>query len=234
MNPAFDEEQARKAIAAIYKWSESKNTNDLLENERNVFLQVTSKHIMKKNTSASVKPKKIQLKFSPYPDSAEACLIVKNDEEKWEEKIKNDGINWVTKVVSVKALKGMQFEEKRKLTSSYELFLVDDRVQHAALSVSGGIFVKKNKYPAPVRLSGDIKAKLEKALITSYSRPNTGVCHSTKIGHLGMGKDHVYQNLLAALPKLVEISATNWTAVQNIGVQAEKGPMLPLYSNNSE
>ncbi|KAF7723137.1 Ribosomal L1 domain-containing protein 1 [Apophysomyces ossiformis] len=234
MNPAFDEEQARKAVAAIYKWSETKNSNDLLGNDPNVFLQVTTKRILKKNKSMSVKPKRIALKYSPYSDAAEACLIVKNDAEKWEEKLKELDVNWVTKVITVKSLKAMQFEEKRKLTSSYELFLVDDRIQHAAMSVSGGVFAKKNKYPAAVRLSGDIKARLQKMLISSYTRPTEGVCHSARIGHLGMNKDHLYQNLLAALPKLVEIGANGWQAVQTIGVQPERGPTLPLYSDSSE
>ncbi|KAG1097531.1 hypothetical protein G6F42_018164 [Rhizopus arrhizus] len=139
----LDLQQAKKAIAALYKKNEQNAGNDMLQNDEDNFIYVEI-HTHKIMNKAQSKQKQIKLPHSPYPDTYEVCYFTKDDEKKTEEKVKNTPIK---KVINLNSLKTVfkSYESKRKLAASYNLYVVDDRVAPLIPSLLGKAFQSKNR-----------------------------------------------------------------------------------------
>lgn len=79
----------------------------------------------------------------------EACLIVKADHKHYRELLREGKLpSQIKKVLDVKKLRGVyrQYESRRKLVHSYDLFLVDKRVVDQMPSLLGREFFSKKKF----------------------------------------------------------------------------------------
>ncbi|OBZ86014.1 Ribosomal L1 domain-containing protein 1 [Choanephora cucurbitarum] len=202
--------QAKKAIAALFKHNETKPDNDMLgsEEEAGIYVEITTHKIMNKE---SLKKKKVALPFTPYAETMEVCYITKDDEKTTENRLKEESVTEVKKVISKKALETTYkaYEAKRKLADSYDMFLVDDRIAHLMPSLVGKKFFEKNKQ-------------------VFYLDHRT--CQLVLIGNFGMDQKDVLKNYEAALPNIVKITAHNWEEVQLFGIKSRSSPLLPIYA----
>ena len=89
----------------------------------------------------------------PHPvldlESCEVCLIVKADHRHYRELARDGKLpKQVKKVLDVQKLRGefRQYEARRKLVHSYDLFLVDRRVMDKMPSLLGRDFFNKKKF----------------------------------------------------------------------------------------
>ena len=89
----------------------------------------------------------------PHPvfdkESDEICLIVARNREFYREMLRDGKLpSAVKKVLDVQKLRTVyhQFEARRKLVHSYDLFLVDNRVLHLMPSLLGRDFFNKKKF----------------------------------------------------------------------------------------
>ncbi|KAG2213573.1 hypothetical protein INT46_002279 [Mucor plumbeus] len=225
----LDLQQAKKAIAALYKFNEKKADNDMLNNEEDnaVYVEINTHKVMNK---AQSKQKQIKLPVSPYPETYEVCYFTKDDEKKTEEKTKNSPIK---KVISLNSLKTVYktYEAKRKLAASYDLFVVDDRVAPLIPSLLGKAFLSKNRMPASIKSTGSLKANVEKILQSTNVKLHNGLKTRILIGNFAMSKEDLLKNYEAALPEIVKIAAHNWDQVELLGIQCEGSPLLPIYTS---
>lgn len=223
----LDLQQAKKAISALYKYNKKNAANDMLDSdeENGVFVQFTTHKIMNK---AQLKRTKVALKHTPYADSVEVCLITKPSEKEMEDKVKS--ISPIKKVVSVSTLATTykNFESRRKLCDSYDIFLVDDRVVHLMPKLLGKNFFSKNKFPVAIKISS-LKKSVESALNATYVKLNNGTNTLVTIGNFGMSEKDILENYEAAIPQLVKIIAHNWDQVQLIGLKSTRSPVLPIH-----
>ncbi|KAL0084484.1 ribosomal protein L1/ribosomal biogenesis protein [Phycomyces blakesleeanus] len=230
MAKEFDEQQAKKAIQALYKTFKAKASEDLLDSEPAVHVQLVIKKVSGKPKSGA---KRLPMKYSPLPENADVCLIVKDNVEKWEDLIKTNEIANVSKVIDVKGLETTYktYEARRKLAGSYDAFLVSDNVTHLMPARLGSTFVKRNKFPNPVRLTPTtIKQQIEKVLRSSFVRDGGSTTTSAKIGHLGLTEDQLHENLVMAVPEHVKAVAGNWDNVLSISLLFPNVPALVFYS----
>ncbi|KAI7896609.1 50S ribosomal protein L1, partial [Mucor mucedo] len=220
--------QVKKAISALYKYNTTKSDNDMLDSDEDnyVYVQISTHKIMNK---ASLKKSKIALKHSPYPDNYEICLITKESEKVMEDKIKS--ITPIKKAVSVATLKSTykNYEARRKLCDSYDLFLVDDRVAHLMPKLLGKSFFAKNKAPIAIKTT-NLKKSIEATLEATFVKLNNGVNTLITVGNFGMPQEQILDNCEAAIPALVKIVAHEWKQVNLISLKSQKSPSLPVYT----
>lgn len=145
----------RKAVSALLEHDRRRDeaTNNgkeaLFAQERTVFLQVGLKTIPKKRIT---KPHRIRLPHPLYVASSQGvCLIVKTTVKKnMKTLMQESGTGSITKVLSVQKLRQnyREFEAKRKLSDSFDLFLADKRVLPLLPKLLGKSFFVKKKYQA--------------------------------------------------------------------------------------
>ncbi|KAI8357313.1 ribosomal protein L1p/L10e family-domain-containing protein [Choanephora cucurbitarum] len=218
--------QAKKAITALFKHNETKPDNDMLgsEEEAGIYVEITTHKIMNKE---SLKKKKVALPFTPYAETMEVCYITKDDEKTVENRLKEESVTEIKKVISKKALETTYkaYEAKRKLADSYDMFLVDDRIAHLMPSLVGKKFFEKNK-----QSTGSLKKHVEDALKATYIKLHNNRTSLVLIGNFGMDQKDVLKNYEAALPNIVKITAHNWEEVQLFGIKSKSSPLLPIYA----
>ncbi|KAL7333210.1 proteasome-interacting protein cic1 [Mucor circinelloides] len=224
----LDLQQAKKAIAALYKKNEQNAGNDMLQSDEDNFIYVEI-HTHKIMNKAQSKQKQIKLPHSPYPDTYEVCYFTKDDEKKTEEKVKSTPIK---KVINLNSLKTVfkSYESKRKLAASYNLYVVDDRVAPLIPSLLGKAFQSKNRMPITMKHSGSLKKNVETILNSTSVKLHNGLKTRVLIGNFGMSEKDILKNYEAAIPEIVKIAAHDWEQVQLLGIKCEGYPYLPTYT----
>jgi len=141
----LDRELVGRAVTAILKHAEitraSKKTQ-LFEEDDMIQLVITLKTIPEKQ---SVKPQRIAIPHSLHPrESTEVCIFVKDPQTDIKKLFEEKGVK-VSKVVGLAKLKAnyKEFEAKRKLCGSYDLFLADARITPMLPKLLGKTFFKK-------------------------------------------------------------------------------------------
>ncbi|KAI7861901.1 ribosomal protein L1/ribosomal biogenesis protein [Spinellus fusiger] len=224
MTLPVSKEQIEKAVSALYTAYDNTPANIA-----SLWLIVTTKKMAQ---GSSLKPRRLPLQHSILPTTASVCLITKDPPEDTLAWIKDTSITCIQKVVSVKCLCSTykSFESRRKLASSFTVFLVDDRITDIMPKLLGTSFFKKNKVPLPIKLSrGALVPSVERALGSTFTRLSGGVTHAAKIGHLGMSQPNVIENIIMALPAFIDLIPRQWKNIQMVVLKTDKSPALSLY-----
>ncbi|GAN10505.1 ribosomal L1 domain-containing protein 1-like [Mucor ambiguus] len=225
----LDLNQAKKAIAALYKKNKQNAGNDMLQNDEDNFIYVEI-HTHKIMNKAQSKQKQIKLPNSPYPENYEICYFTKDDEKVVEGKTQNTAIK---KVIGLNALKTVykSYESKRKLATSYNLYVVDDRVAPLIPGLLGKSFQAKNRMPIKMKHSGNMKTNVDNILHSTNVKLHNGLKTRVVIGNFGMSEKDVLKNYEAAVPEIVKTAAHGWDQVEMLGVKCEGLPYLPTYTS---
>ncbi|KAI9250633.1 ribosomal protein L1/ribosomal biogenesis protein [Sporodiniella umbellata] len=221
--------QAKKAISALYKNQAARTAKgDLTVEDNRILIQVTTHTI--KRSKTFYKPKPIKLKVNPYFENMEVCLVIKGDVKETEELIKKNNIPYIKKVLNPNMLKTTykQFEARRKLASSYDMFLFDDRIYHRVPDFLGKSILSTKKPVVPITTTGNLKSNVNNVLMNSFAKSAHGQVHVLDIGHFEMKESEILENYKLALPKFVDYVSESWDTVNIVALRSKHSPLLPI------
>ncbi|EJD50396.1 ribosomal protein L1 [Auricularia subglabra TFB-10046 SS5] len=230
--------QCLKALTALHSYASKKqaerDSNELLPSrEEHVWLVVGTKVM---HPEKKLKPHRIPLKHPLVdPRSTSICLITKDPQREYKDKLAAQSVNFVSRVVGITKLKGKfkGFDARRALLQENGMFLADDRVIPLLPSLLGSKFFQAKKQPIPVNLTAkDLKHELERAVESTYFHQNKGTCTSVKLGPLAapFTPAKLLDNLESALPAVVAAIKGGWDNVQNLHVKTSTSASLPIWT----
>lgn len=227
----LQEQQVRSAAKALLLYLE-KNQDDsqLLDEEAYISLALTLKKIPEK---ARVKPWRIPLKHSLYADRP-ICLITKDPQKDFKEKLAAEPIDGVEKVIGLTKLRKnyKQFKDRRQLLATYDLFLADDRILPMLPALLGVKFFEKKKQPMPVCLKGNsFKAEVERARDgSSFFLPSGASC-MVKVGRSSFSSEQLVENIMTAIESIVDRIPRKWKNIQAVFLRSHDSPALPIFAS---
>lgn len=230
----IDSAQVSKACKALLKHVKSQPTNDnnlLDSDEQNVWLQVNTR---KMSELKKFKPIRLPLKHSLVDKSVPICLISKDPQKTYKELlISKECSEMIDKVVGVEKFRGKYkpYEARRELAREYSIFLADERVTPLLPSLLGKIFLKNKRVPIPIDMTkGNLKAEIRRALDSTYMQTNAGLCTSIKVGKTNMTSEQVAENILTALPAIIDRIPKKWDNIQSIHLKTSTSVALPIWN----
>lgn len=124
-----------------------------------------------------------------------------------------------------------QYELKRKLVSSYDHFLVDGKIAGHISHLLGKEFYRRRKLPTSVRMnSKDLKHEIDYALRkTSMAIHSHGDTHLVQVGHTGMDKEHILENILATCNDLSKHYPGGWENIRSVRIKSATSLAVPVY-----
>ncbi|KAG7665664.1 CIC1 [[Candida] subhashii] len=246
-------EVSTKAISELIKYvareKESKQPNkqslfdDEDTSEDKLYVTINSKKYL--SDKPQFKPILIKLNNSIYNQSElKTCLIIRDQlvtTNEQLESLESENLSTIEQILPLTTLKNeyKNFEKRRDLYSSYDLFLVDDALLNLMPTLLGKIFYTGNKIPVPIRITSTggkakelslvtLKNQINKVLESTVYLPPMGSNVSIVIGSI---KSHTQEQLVDNLNKVVD--SFNIKTVKNIMLKTTNSPALPLYYTDS-
>jgi len=126
-----------------------------------------------------------------------------------------------------------QYEEKRKLMNSYDLFMADDRIIPMLPRVLGKEFFKSKRLPIPIKLANEdrIAAEVAKARDATYFYPPNGSCCCVRIAHTGMTVEQIEENINCAIDAVIQKIPKKWKNIQSINIKTNFSVALPVFNS---
>nr|CDS28191.1 sterol regulatory element binding protein [Hymenolepis microstoma] len=200
----------------------------------NVVLSFVGKLALPKST--------IHAKLPRRPSDVDVCLIVKDlkkadynaSNDLWKRKWKADSVNTSTSLtvtflpISELKLCYQSFESKRKLASTFDIFLADRRIVHHLPTNLGKAFYGKSrdKIPIPVTIDGNLVKAVEEALNSCLvTISGKGTTESVVIGNTSLPIEDIRENTLSVVGGL--------KTIRSIYLRGN-GPSVPIYYDNTD
>ena len=174
----------------------------------------------------------------PHPvfdmEEGEVCLIVKEKHEEYREMARAGKLPpQVKKVLDLKKLRTVyhQFEARRKLANSYDLFLVDKFVRDQAMPLLGVEFFRRKKTPVAINAQKNGVAKrIDKAIRRcTYVRRDVGTTVTCKAAPTALDDAAVVDNVLTVATALAALPGIGWPNVKAMYLRTNHSPSLPLF-----
>lgn len=90
-----------------------------------------------------------------------------------------------------------QYEDRRGLLATYDLFLADERILPLLPNLLGAKFFNKKKQPVPVCLTRkNLKQEIAKARDSTYLHLSQGPCCAVRIARTSMSREQVAENIM--------------------------------------
>ncbi|VDO07025.1 unnamed protein product [Rodentolepis nana] len=177
------------------------------------------------------------------PSGVDVCLLVKDlkkadydaSNDLWKRKWRADSVNTPTSLtvtflpISELKLCYQSFESKRKLASTFDIFLADRRIVHHLPTNLGKAFYGKSrdKIPIPVTIDGNnlvkaVEDALHSCLVTISGK---GTTESVVIGNTSLSIEDIKENTLSVLPGGMK-------TIRSIYLRGN-GPSVPIYYDNT-
>eukprot|EP00033_Pygsuia_biforma_P000961 GCRY01001103.1.p1 GENE.GCRY01001103.1~~GCRY01001103.1.p1 ORF type:complete len:332 (-),score=84.77 GCRY01001103.1:12-911(-) len=232
-----DQAQVEKAVDALLayekKTKSESNKNDLLNFDMDyIILQIGLKKIPYKNRA---KPYLIPVAKSLFDgEDDEICLLTKDPVEEYEELLEENNVTFINKCISVTQLRNQykEYEEKRKLSALYDLFLADDRIVPLLPHLIGKKFFEKKKIPIPVNLrKKNLKEKLEHVKNCTPLFLSEGPCQMIRIAPSLFEKEDIVANLMKILESLEKVIPNGWKNIQALNIKTSTSMALPIYNS---
>ncbi|KAJ1951476.1 proteasome-interacting protein cic1 [Linderina pennispora] len=228
--------KASKALLTHAKQrSEKEDSSNLLADEKEtVILQLGLKRF---NNRSRHKPYRIPLRTAIYDSDSQVCLFTKDDSKEYAAKIMALGVPQIKEVISIKKLKHdhKAYEAKRRVLTSYDLFLTDDRILNSLPKALGTKFFQRKKLPFPVNLdASDLKKELSKAIGSTFYSPTTGTTSVVRVGSTEMTADQLAENIECAVEAIAARVPKGWKNVQSLHIKTGKSLALPIYNSLPE
>jgi len=230
-----------KAVEALLDFTQKKKKADkskLIEEADPVMVLMSVKKIPDKQ---KLKPITIKLPHSLHRDEdAKVCLFVKDPQRKVKDMVEEAGITTVDTVMGISKLRDRykQYEDKRKLSNSFDLFLADDAIYPLLPRLLGKAFVKAKRQPIPVNFNtkggNGSKEKLAKVIQTARDStcyyPGWGACSNVRVGRTDFEQGELVQNIDTVVSAMVEHIPKKWANVQSIHIKTHDSIALPIYN----
>ena len=231
LNPALVQRAVDALLNHAQRSKKSGGKVPLLEDADPISVLIGMKTIPA--TNGRTKPYLITLEHPMMdPEETEVCLIVKDPQREFKDKIEEKGIKSVKKVIGVSKLRAKfkQYEAKRQLCSSFDLFLADDRVLPVLPHLLGKVFFEKKKQPLPVKLTqSNWDSQFKNIFNATPFYLAEGMCSTVKIGHTGMERTQLASNIVSALDKVADVLPKKWQGIQALHIKTHDSIALPIY-----
>ncbi|RKP25341.1 ribosomal protein L1/ribosomal biogenesis protein, partial [Syncephalis pseudoplumigaleata] len=202
----------------------------LIEDETSIWLVVALKRMPEKGR---VKPIRIPVKHTIAKEDARVCLFTRDSQQKYKDLLKEKEVQRVEKVIGLSKLRSKykQYEAKRLLCSSYDLFLADAAIIPLLPRVLGKKFFEKKKLPIPVNMDKtNLKAEIMRACHSTYMSLSAGTCLSIRVGHSNMPAAQVADNIVHAVPAVVDHIPRKWKNILTLSIKTSESVSLPFYN----
>jgi len=227
-------EQVSSAVRALLTYIKREHGNDLLDDKPPINVLVATKQMPKAIGKAKAcKPVPLLL---PHPfvslDDAEICLITKDPQREFKDKLADLGVR--AKVIGVSKLKKKYhpFEAKRQLMKAYEIFLADARVLPMLPSLLGKAFFQKRRLPTAVDLTKkDLRTELERATSGCTYRHPSGTSNSFQVGTADQSEAQLVKNVIMAVEQAVQHIPGKWNNLQALSLRTTNSVALPFYAS---
>jgi len=241
----LDKAQVKRAVRALMthhqkttaEKAKEMSTKALLEEDDTFSLVISwkkmkeQKNVGKHGVGPLLKPIVIPLPHTLHAN-AEICVFTKDPQKEWKEKFLKAAVSNVEKVVGLTKLRKnyKTFEAKRRLCTSYHLFMADDSILPMLSKLLGKEFFSRKKIPIGINLKkkniGDVIARARDATYLTL----TGACSSVKVGLTSFTEDQVVANIFAVASCL----GKKWKNVQSINIKTTESIALPIYNSLPE
>ncbi|XP_053551280.1 ribosomal L1 domain-containing protein 1 [Bombina bombina] len=236
----LDSTQVKKAVQALLAYQKTKSkANALLLNEYDrISLMLTVWKIP--NHAQTIR---IRLPHEIRTEACDVCLITRDEPDLTSEQtvtfykklLNQHGVTHINEIIPLRTIKKeyKPYEAKRRLLSSYDLFLSDDRIRRFLPSLLGKHFYKAKREP----LSVNLKTKYLAAELNRYIQgttlhiTNKGCCYSIRVGHTGMKVDDVVENTIAVAKVLATKLPMQWKNVKLLHLKTQTSVALPVYNS---
>lgn len=235
-----DKDQIKKAIKALLAFHRNKNANSLLLNEHDQLLLMIT--VWKIPNQAKVI--RIPLPHGIRQDTSDVCLFTRDEpnmstdqtERFYKKLLSQNGVKQITEVIPLKKMKKeyKQFEAKRRLLSSFDVFLADARIRRLLPSHIGKHFYKEKREPDSVNLKhNNLAAELNRHIQGTRLHINTrGCCYSVRVGHIGMKVEDIVENTIAIARVIAEKLPQKWKNVKVLHLKTQSSVALPIYTSS--
>jgi len=231
----FKKAQVKLAVSALLahlndKDSErsQKKKDQLFATDETMFLTLG----LRKIPQTEKKPRKIALPHA-YNTNSDVCLITKEPGKVVKQKLQEQGVTSITKVISLTKLRKEHktFALKRELAASYDMFLCDDRIYHFAVKTLGKEFFKQRKEPIPIRLTYvDWKTEISKSLNCALLRLGHGPCSTIKVGSITeQSEKELTENAVHLMKMIGSKIPGSWKNVKSFHLKSTSSVALPVY-----
>jgi len=229
----FQGKQVNLAVSALLAHleetkKESKEKDELFENEDLIWLVAAFKKI----PLAEKKPRKIALN-NPYNTEKDVCLISKEPAKEVKQKLEEQGITTINKVISLTKLRKeyKTFQLKRQLFASHDIFLCDDRIYHFVVKALGKEFFRRKKEPIPIRLTYKNWAQeINKSVNCALLRVGHGPCSAVKVGSVTQqSKKELIENAVQIMTEIGETIPGKWKNIKCLHLKTSCSVALPVY-----
>lgn len=225
----MDPPQVEKAVDALLTHVRNGTERSLTDTDSKIMAQVGFKMV-------PAKPKhniRLTLAHSMYPKDPKICLITKDPQRFFKDLVKTHDLP-ITKVLEISKLRKRhkEFEAKRILCDSYDVFLADDRIIPIIPRWFGSYFYKKGKAPIKVDLTKkNLKAEIDTA-IKSFMLTGLGKGSNISIpcGHVSFDNEQLNENIASALDDLTKKVKPGWKNIKSVHIKSEASVSLPIYN----
>ncbi|KAL5965558.1 Ribosomal L1 domain-containing protein 1 [Taenia solium] len=191
----------------------------------------------------------IRTKLPNRPAGVDVCVIVKDLKRTdynasnaiWKRKWQADGGKLSSATVTFLPLSELKlcyqsYESRRKLASTFDIFLADERIVHHLPTNLGKAFYgnARDKVPIPVSLDGkDLVKAIDDGLHSCLLLiSGKGTTDSVVVGNTSMPKDRIKENIVS-IRGVLDKWPGGPTTLRSIYVRGA-GPSVPLYFDNTE
>ncbi|XP_022907958.2 ribosomal L1 domain-containing protein 1 [Onthophagus taurus] len=237
----FDKPSIISGIHALFKILEQKkNENQLLDLDTPIFLLLSSFKV----PICPARTVRLPLKHMLHDEDSTVCFIVsdvdgiiKKEHEKvaeyYEKLFIEKGVETkINKILPLHELKTEynEFEMKRKLLATYDVFFVDGKISKYVSKHLGKIFYKKRRLPIPIRMEHGMAQKMKYAMLrTSINIQGHGNSYSVQIGHCHMKVMEIFENILTACEALAKEFPGGWENIKVVNLKTDLSMAVPLY-----
>lgn len=230
----IDNAQIEKAAVALQKHEalslKAANKQQLFETNHLIYLNVVLNSVP---PAKKAKPYLIPLKHSLYTDS-EMCVFVRDPAKTYKRLIKDADLPNVKKVMGVTKLRNEwgQFEARRKLLNSYDLFVCDDAISLVLTRFLGKQFITTKKFPLGVKMGPghNIGTQISKVRDSAAFYLTAGTVQSIPIARSSFTPAQIAENIQSAITNIVTHIPQKWLNVRQISIRTANSVALPIYT----
>jgi ribosome biogenesis protein UTP30 len=164
---------------------------------------------------------------------AEVCVFSAEPQKQYRAAFAERQVRGVAKVIGVEKLRKNygQFEQRRKLCDSYDLFVADRRILPRLPSLLGQRFFATKKFPLFISLEdgADWQAEIDGALRCVSLTLAGGGTLNVKVGRVGDKHANVAANIVAGMDSIVT-HIGGWPNVRSLFIKTPLSMAVPIFT----
>ena len=230
----METKQLKQAATSLLKYAkaeeEKKNRSQLLVDESFVYMVIGLTKIPDQNRN---KPYRVDIPHPIYDkEDIDLCLFVK-DAKPIKEKLDKFPVRCVKKVLSLQKLRTdfKDFEAKRRLLSTYDMFMAEKSILPMLPKVIGSKFFKKKKHPLPIKMSSlDLGKPVYRALKSTYLYLPAGSSTTVRVGKVSMSPEQLVENVAKAIEGVSDRLPRKFKSIKSLHLKTSTSVALPFFN----